>query len=74
MEDVHPIATAGSGLAESPTFDQQAVLERAITKLILLGKQVGVSADQMISLLESGWSVVDLVDYMAARRGQSRCD
>ena len=66
MGEIHTAANAGPGLAESGTFGQQEILEQAVTKLVLLGKQVGVSADQMIQLLESGLTVVELVEYLAA--------
>lgn len=52
---------------ESLTYDQELILERAITKLVLMGRQVGVGADQMISMLESGITVIELVEYLAAR-------
>ncbi len=64
MEEVHPAANAD--LVESPTYAQPEILEQAIAKLVLLGKQVGVSADQMIQLLESGFTVGELVVYLAA--------
>lgn len=74
MGEVHSLTNITPDLAESPTLAEQEVLERAITKLVLLGKQVGVDADQLIALLESGLSVLELVEYMAARRGRGRCD
>ncbi len=70
MGEVYPAANAGPDLAESLTFVQHEVLERAVAKLVLLGKRVGVSADQMILLLESGLTVVELVEYLAARNGE----
>jgi len=74
MAEPHSLTDATPDLGESPTFADQEVLERAIVKLALLGQQVGVSVDQMIALLESGLSVVELVEYMAARNRQCRCD
>ncbi len=67
MEEVYSAANAGPDLAESLTFGQQEALERAIAKLLLLGKQVGVSADEMILRLESGLTVVELVEYLVSR-------
>ena len=74
MGEVHPAADAAPDLVESPTFAQQEVLERAIAKLVSLGEQVGVSADQMIQLLESGCTVVELVVYLALLNEGRVCD
>ena len=74
MEEVHPSANAGPDLVESATYVQPEVLERAVGKLVLLGKQVGVSADQMIQLLESGLSVAELVVYVALLNKVCVCD
>lgn len=72
MGEVHSFTNSGHRVAESLNIGQQEVLERAVGKLVLLGKQVGVSSDQMIRLLESGLTVVELLEYLAARNGQ-RC-
>lgn len=73
MEEVHS-ANAGLDLVESPTYAQPESLERAIAKLVLLGKQVGVSADQMIQVLESGFTVAELVVYLAVANEGRVCD
>src|SRR5882757_270093 len=65
VEEVHPAANAVRSSVESPTYAPEEVLERAIAQLVLLGKHAGVSADQMIQLLESGFSVGELVVYLA---------
>jgi hypothetical protein len=70
MGQVDSFANSGPDLAESLNIGQQEVLERAVGKMVLLGKQVGVSPDQMILLLESGLTVVDLLEYLAVRNGQ----
>ena len=70
MGEVYSFASRGPDLTESPNIGEQEVLERAVAKLVLLGKQVGVSPDQMILLLESGLTVVELLEYLAARHGQ----
>lgn len=57
-------------LTEPLTLAQKEALERAVAKVVALGAQVGVSADQMIVLLESGLSVGELLDYLAARTGE----
>jgi hypothetical protein len=69
MGPVDSFANSGPDLAESLNIGQQEVLERAVGKMVLLGKQVGVSPDQMILLLESGLTVVDLLEYLAVRNG-----
>lgn len=45
---------------------QKEALERAVAKVVALGAQVGVSADQMILLLQSGFTVGELLDYLEA--------
>ena len=70
MGQVDSFANSGPDLAESLNIGQQEVLERAVGKMVLLGKQVGVSPDQMILLLESGLTVVDLLEYLVVRNGQ----
>ncbi len=70
MGQVYSFANFGADLAESLNIGQQEVLERAVGKMVLLGKQVGVSPDQMILLLESGLTVVELLEYLAVRNGQ----
>ena len=70
MGQVDSFANSGPDLAESLNIGEQEVLERAVGKMVWLGKQVGVSPDQMILLLESGLTVVDLLEYLAVRNGQ----
>jgi hypothetical protein len=53
---------------ESLTLAQKELLQRAVVKVVALGAQVGVSADQMILLLQSGLTVGELLDYLAARK------
>jgi len=73
MEEVYS-AKHDINVAEPPASTQEAILERAIFKLALLGGQAGVSPEQMIGLLESGLSVVELVEYMAATHGKGPSD
>jgi len=47
---------------------QVEVLNRAVGKLVLIGECVGVTADDMILLLQSGLTVRELLDYLTARR------
>ena len=51
---------------EPTSVGQGQILERAVAKIVLMGAQVGVSADQMIQLLQSGLTVGELLDYLAA--------
>ena len=51
---------------EAPNLRQRQVLERAVGKLVLIGERVGVTADDMILLLQSGLTVRELLDYLAA--------
>ena len=67
MGQVHSILGFGQKFGERHTVGQQEVLERAVAKLVLIGEQVGVSAGQMILLLESGLTVSELLDYLALR-------
>ncbi len=71
MEEAHSFANRSPDPAESLNIGQEEVLERAIGKTILLGKKVGVSPDQMILLLESGLTVAELLEYLAARNGSA---
>ncbi len=52
------------------TFSQHEVLERAIAKLVMIGEEVGVSAGQMIELLQSGLTVSELLAYLALRNNE----
>jgi hypothetical protein len=61
-------------VAESVSFADQALLERAVAKLVLLGRQVDVSPEQMIGLLESGLTVSELLEYLAARNDKRTRD
>jgi hypothetical protein len=62
-------AALSHNLAEPLTFAQKEALQRAVAKIVVLGAQIGVSADQMILLLESGLTVGELLEYLA---GSSR--
>jgi len=61
------IPEAGMYCTNQPIHDQQEVLRRAIGKVVVLGEQVGVSAEQMIQLLEGGLSVPELLEYLVSR-------
>jgi hypothetical protein len=68
--ELHLIAALSRDPAEPLTFAQKEALQRAVAKIVVLGAQVGVSADQMILLLESGLTVGELLEYLAARSGE----
>ena len=70
MGQVNSFASSGHDLAESLNIGRPEVLEQAVGKMVLLGKQVGVSPNQMILLLESGLTVIELLEYLAVRNGQ----
>ncbi len=63
-------AALSRNLAEPLTLARQEALQRAVAKIVALGAQVGVSADQMIQLLESGLTVGELLEYLVARSGE----
>jgi len=63
-------AAMSRDLAEPLTLAQKEALQRAVTKVVALGAQVGVSADQMIELLQSGLTVGELLEVLAARTGE----
>jgi len=63
-------AAMSGDLAEPLTLAQKEELQRAVAKVVALGAQVRVSADQMIELLKSGLSVGELLEYLAARSGE----
>lgn len=67
MGQLHSISGLGQKFDERLTLGQQELLERAVAKLVLIGEQVGVSAGQMILLLESGLTTGELLDYVALR-------
>jgi hypothetical protein len=52
------------------TPEQKAALRRSVAKIVALGAQVGVNADQMILLLKSGLTVRELLEYLAVRAGE----
>ena len=70
MRDIHPVPSDAADVHDTLTFSQRETLERAVAKIVLLGEQVGVSADQMILLLKSGLTVGELVEYLASRNGE----
>jgi hypothetical protein len=65
------LTAAMSGDRGEPlTAAQKETLRRAVAKIVALGAKTGVSADRMIRLLESGLTVGQLLEYLAARTGE----
>jgi hypothetical protein len=49
-------------------YEQDALLlEQAVEKLVRFGQQVGVTPEEMISLLDSGISIRDLLAFLASK-------
>ena len=71
MSQADLFANVDHDLTQPLTCAQKEVLERALAKIVLLGAQVGVSADQMILLLESGMTVGELLEYLVAQNAES---
>jgi hypothetical protein len=59
----------GCDPAEPLGPEKKETLQRAVAKIVALGAQVGVSVEQMILLLQSGMTVSELLEYLAARSG-----
>ena len=70
MSNMYSVSEIRPPTGEPLTLAQQEILERAVAKMILLGELVGVNADQMIVLLNSGLTVSELLEYLEARTGQ----
>ncbi len=70
MGHLYSISNFRQEFEDRRTFNQPEVLERAIAKLVLIGEDVGVSAGQMIELLESGLTVGELLAYLALRSNE----
>jgi len=67
---LHLVAALSKNLTEPLTVAQKEALQRAVTKIVALGALAGLNADQMILLLESGLTVGELLEYLAARSGE----
>jgi hypothetical protein len=63
------VSGAECDTSRPPAFGENEVLERAVAKVILLGEQGGISADEMILLLDSGLTVSELLEYVVTRAG-----
>lgn len=65
MGQLYSMPDFGQKLGDCLPLDQREVLERAVAKLVVIGQRVGVSASDMIELLESGLTVRELLEYLA---------
>jgi hypothetical protein len=68
--ELHLLAAVNHDPTESLSVAQKEALQSAVAKIVALGAQVGVSTDQMIQLLQSGLTVGELLEYLAARAGE----
>ncbi len=67
--DSHLLEAASPDPVESLNASQKEALIRAVAKIVALGERTGVSTDEMIQLLQSGFTVGELLDYLTARSG-----
>jgi hypothetical protein len=60
-----PFQPPGSRPNDCEDFEpDEILLEQAVERLVRFGQQVGVSPEEMISLLDSGISVPDLLTFL----------
>jgi len=64
------LTAAASRDLEPLTPAQKETLQRAVAKVVALGAQTGVTAEEMIQLLKSGLTVGELLEYLAAHCGE----
>lgn len=57
----------GMDRTDAQACNQQEVLRRAVAKVVELGRRKGVSADQMIQMLDSGLTVTGLLEYLMGK-------
>lgn len=69
MEPSQPPEPSSS---ESGIFleDDEILLQRAVERLVRFGKQVGISPEEMISLLDSGISVPGLLAFLERKASE----
>ncbi|MGA7574865.1 MAG: hypothetical protein WBV31_07635 [Terriglobales bacterium] len=70
ISETHLPAVIGRDRGHPLSSAQKDALQRAVGKIVALGAQVGVSAEQMIQLLRSGLTVRELLEYLTARNGE----
>ncbi len=59
--------------SQSKDFDEvdSHLLEQTVEKLVRYGQRVGVTPEEMISLLDSGISIHDLLAFLASKSSPS---
>lgn len=64
-----PHSSQSTDSSQSTGFDEidPRLLEQTVEKLVRFGQQVGVSPEEMISLLDSGISMRDLLAFLASK-------
>jgi hypothetical protein len=67
MGQLQPHESNGPNLIEGLNGGEEEILKSAVSKLVAWGEQLGVGADQMVQLLESGLSVAELLEYLIMR-------
>ena len=67
MTQLHLISNGDFEASDPLTLEQKEVLESAVAKILVLGEEVGVTADQMIKLLGAGMTVRELLEYLVSR-------
>ncbi len=67
MRDLRPVPAGQPDAPDSLSVEDKQTLERAVAKILVLGDQVGVSADEMIHLLQGGLTVRELLEYLLSR-------
>ena len=68
--ELHLAEAVSHEQSEPLTLEQKETLQRAVAKIVALGEQAGVSPDQMSELLESGLTIQELLQYLAARTSE----
>ena len=67
MTELSLISKGSCDTSDPLTLQQRKLLEGALAKIVALGEQVGVTADQMIKLLDAGMTVRELLEYLVTR-------
>lgn len=50
--------------------EHRLLLEQVVEKVVLFAQQVGVTPEEIISLLDSGMSVTELLVFLASKRSK----
>jgi hypothetical protein len=67
MTEMKLVRRSNHDSSETLTHEQHEVLRGALAKIVVLGEQVGVTADQMIALLDAGLTVRELLEVLVSR-------